>query len=910
MPSPTLQAASDCAPWSREHDRVLQDLNVVASRGISQQEAVVRRERFGPNVLAEFHATPWLTILLRQLRSFVVYLLLVGAALSFMLRDRLEGIAILVVIVINTLIGFVTELRAVRSTEALRELGSTETTVRRDGAVQRVPAQELVPGDIVLFEGGDVVTADIRLLTASRVQVNESLLTGESLPVEKSLDVLPAETVIAERENMLFKGTAVTKGSAEGVVVTTGMQTELGRITALVQKAPNKKTPLEERIDSLGKVMGWLCVGLVTVIGILGFLSGKEAIDVIKTAIALAVATVPEGLPIVATLALARGVLRMARRNALVEQLSAVETLGSTSIILTDKTGTLTENKMKVTNAIVPGHSAKDPTTVGIPLTGEPAETDDDVGRLIVASALCSDASIGTDATGREVQVGDPMEVALLLAARSIGLDQKRVLQDEPRISEEAFDPDIKMMATYHQRGQQTRVIVKGAPEAVFGACVSVRTTEGVQPFDQATLSVWRRENHRVASDGLRMLAIAERLDDTAADDPYRGLTLLGLVALSDPPRADVVEAIEQCHRAGVDVVMVTGDQAPTAEQIASAVGLIRDGHKGHAVTGAELQDLLAGGDAGAAKLRRTHVFARTDPEQKLRLIEFFQGDRETVAMIGDGVNDAPALRRSDIGVAMGKRGTQVAREASDMILQDDRFATIVVAIRQGRIIFRNIRTFVFYLLSCNLSEIITVGLASAINAPLPILPMQILFLNLVTDVFPALALGVGESGPYIMDHPPREKTEALLTRRHWARLLGYGLVMSAAVLAAFAISMLVFEMEVKRAVTVSFLTLMGSQVGHVFNMVSPRSGFFLNEVTRNPWIWGALALCLGLLVSAVYVPILSQVLGTVEPGADGWMLVVTLSLAPVLVGQTLRAISQIRRKYGRQVGLGRGESA
>jgi len=904
-----LPSAPDSRPWSLAHDRVLRDLEVVARDGLSQQEAVLRKERFGPNVLAEFHATPWLTILLRQLRSFVVYLLIAGAALSFVLGDQLEGIAILVVIAINTLIGFVTELRAVRSTEALRELGSTETTVRRAGVVQRVPAQNLVPGDIVLFEGGDVVTADVRLLSASRLQVNESLLTGESVPVEKAIDVLPEDTVIAERNNMLFKGTAVTKGAAESVVAATGMNTELGRITALVQKAPHKKTPLEERIDSLGKVMGWLCVGLVTIIAILGSLSGKEATDVIKTAIALAVATVPEGLPIVATLALARGVLRMARRDALVEQLSAVETLGSTSVILTDKTGTLTENKMKVTHAIVPGRSAQDPTTVDIPLSGGPSETDDDVSRLIVASALCSDASIGTDDTGREVQVGDPMEVALLLAAREIGLDQNRVLQDEPRIFGEAFDPDVKMMATYHRRGERIRVIVKGAPEAVFDACVTVRTTEGLEGFDEATGAVWRRENHRVASDGLRMLAIAERLGETPADDPYRGLTLLGLVALSDPPRADVVQAIEHCHGAGVDVVMVTGDQAPTAEHIAAAVGLIRDDHKGHAVTGGELQALLDGGEEGRAKLRRTHVYARTDPEQKLQLIEFFQGEAETVAMIGDGVNDAPALRRSDIGVAMGKRGTQVAREASDMILQDDRFATIVVAIRQGRIIFRNIRTFVFYLLSCNLSELITVGVASAINAPLPILPMQILFLNLVTDVFPALALGVGESGPYIMDHPPRPKTEALLTRRHWARLLGYGLVMSAAVLAGFGIAMRVFETGPKRAVTVSFLILMGSQIGHVFNMVSPRSGFVFNEVSRNPWIWGAVILCLGLLVAAVYVPILSEVLGTVEPGPQGWMLVITLSLAPVLVGQTLRAITQIRRKYGRQVGLGRGES-
>jgi len=910
MPLPTLQPASDPAPWSVAPDRVLQRLDVGSSEGLTPQQAALRQDRFGPNILAEFHATPWPTILLRQLRSFVVYLLVAGAGLSFALGDRLEGFAIVAVIVINTLIGFVTELRAVRSTEALRELGSTETTVRRGGVVQRVPAQNLVPGDIVLFQGGDVVTADVRLLTISRLEVNESLLTGESVPVEKAIALLPEETVIAERGNMLFKGTAVTKGSAEGVVTATGMNTELGRITALVQKAFSKKTPLEERIDALGRVMGWVCIGLVTIIGIVGSLSGKDGTGVIKTAIALAVATVPEGLPIVATLALARGVLRMARRNALVEQLSAVETLGSTSVILTDKTGTLTENKMQVTGVVVPGRSANDPTEVGMPMSGEPAETDDDVSRLIVASALCSDASIATDESGREIRVGDPMELALLLAAREIGLDPDEVLRDEPRVAGEAFDPDVKMMATYHRRGEQTRVIVKGAPEAVFGACVSVRNKDGEQPFDESILAAWRTENHRLASDGLRMLAIAERLGETQAADPYRGLTLLGLVGLSDPPRADVVQAIEHCHRAGVDVVMVTGDQAPTAEHIAAAVGLIHEGHKGRAVTGAEIEALLHGGEEGAARLRRTHVFARTDPEQKLRLIEFFQDQGETVAMIGDGVNDAPALRRSDIGVAMGKRGTQVAREASDMILQDDRFATIVVAIRQGRTIFRNIRTFVFYLLSCNLSEIITVGVASAINAPLPILPMQILFLNLVTDVFPALALGVGESGPFVMDHPPRPKTEALLTRRHWARLLGYGLVMSGAVLAGFAIAILVFEMDAKRAVTVSFLILMGAQVGHVFNMVSPRSGLISNEVTRNPWVWGAVILCLGLLVAAIYVPILSEVLGTEEPGAKGWILVLALSLAPVLVGQTLRAISQFRRKYGSQVGVRRGATA
>lgn len=898
MPSIMSQAASDTAPWAAIQEQILHDLDVRVDRGLTMREAQARLERFGPNVLADFRATSWLTILWRQLRSFIMFLLVVGAGLSFALGDHLEGVAIVAVIVINAMIGFITELRAVRSTEALRELGSTETTVRRDGVVRRKPAEEIVPGDVVLFEGGDVVTADVRILTASRVGIDESMLTGESVPIEKKTAVLSEDTAVADRNNMLFKGTSVAKGNAEGVVVSTGMDTELGRITALVQTASDRRTPLEERIDALGRVMGGLCIGLVTIVGILGAMSGKDTAEVIKTAIALAVATVPEGLPIVATLALARGVLRMARRNALVEQLSAVETLGSTSVILTDKTGTLTENRMTVTDVVVADDDMR-PTAVAIPTSMEVADLGESVRALVTAAALCTGASVSRDETGREVRVGDPMEVALLVVLDRIGLDRQQLLIDNPRIAEEAFDPNIKMMATFHRYEDEVRVIVKGAPEAVFAVSRFVRGLSRTTPFDARQLESWRAENRRLAAEGLRMLAVAERATGSPSE-PYRDLTLVGLIALSDPPRADVVESIEHCQAAGIDVVMVTGDQGPTAEHIAASVKLIEEDDKGQAVTGMELQALLDGGEAGKERLLSTHVFARTDPEQKLQLLSFYQAQGEVVAMIGDGVNDAPALKQSDIGVAMGKRGTQVAREAADMILQDDHFSTIVVAIRQGRIIFRNIRSFVFYLLSCNLSEIITVGLAAAVNAPLPILPMQILFLNLVTDVFPALALGVGESGPYIMNHAPRPKTESLLTARHWARLVGYGLVMSAAVLAGLGIALLVFEMEVKRAVTVSFLILAGAQLGHVFNMVSPRSGLVFNEVTRNPWIWGAIILCIGLLIAAVYLPVLSEVLDTEEPGKDGWLLVLTLSLAPAVVGQVLRGARQVARRRGR----------
>lgn len=879
--------------WAADGAEVARDLGVEPEVGLSDQEVERRLTQFGPNQLVEHESTSWFKILVRQLRSFVVYLLVAGAALSFVLGDAIEGLAIVAVIAINTTIGFVTELRALRSTEALRRLGGSETTVRRNGAVRRVQADAIVPGDVLLLEGGDSVCADARLFVASRVSVDESTLTGESVPVEKDTNTVIREAVLTDRTNMVYRGTAVTRGAAEAVVVATGMSTELGRIASMVQDVGDTRTPLEERIDGLGRVMGWICVALVLIVGALGVLSGKPSTEMIKTAIALAVATIPEGLPIVATLALARGVLRMAKQHALIEQLAAVETLGSASVILTDKTGTLTENRMQVTQVGVPSGGDRAPLVVALkPSEGAELTAQTGLTSLVEAAAFCTDASIGTDETGKEVLVGDPMELALLRAASNLGLERRALLERRPRIAEEAFDPDVKMMATAHEWEGHVRTFVKGAPEQVLNECRFVDSPTGATPISDETMATWRDTNVRLASEGLRLLAVAYRDSATPPETPYEDLTLLGLVALSDPPRGDVAEAIRHCHEAGVDVVMVTGDQAPTALSIATAVGITSadDG----VLTGSELTAQLDGGER-LDRLARVHVFARTNPAEKLKLLDFYRERGAVTAMIGDGVNDAPSLRRSDIGVAMGKRGTQVAREASDMILQDDRFATIVVAIREGRTIFRNIRSFVFYLLSCNLSEVITIGIAAALNAPLPILPLQILFLNLVTDVFPALALGMGESNDEVMQQPPRPKEEPLLARGHWMRIVGYGATISVGVLASLFISLTVLDARVPRAVTISFLTLAGAQLLHVFNMASLRSGLVFNEVTKNPWIWGATVLCLALLLSAVYVPLLSEVLSTVEPGPDGWALVAGFSCTPLVIGQLGRVIAKAR---------------
>ena len=870
-------------PWAMAADEVASALGVDAAAGLDDSEAANRLASFGRNELRHAQPTPWWRVLAEQFRSLLVVLLLGGAALSFAFSEWVEGGAIVAVILLNATIGFVTEIRAVRSMEGLRELGNVDSTVRRGGALRTIDAEELVPGDTVIVEGGDVITADLRLMQASRLQVDESALTGESVPVSKSVASLPENAELSDRENMLFKGTAVTRGHGEAVVVGTGMQTELGRITELVAEAEESRTPLEERLDKLGRKLAYACLGFVVLVGLVGIATGRDLYFMVQTAIALAVATVPEGLPIVATIALARGMWRMAKRNALIDDLGAVETLGSTNVILTDKTGTLTENQMTVVRIVAAsadGPTEYEVTGGGLETIGEfhagghAVDPHEDVAlrHLLETAALCTDAELQESGAG----VGDPMEVALLVAAAKAGLHRPVLREKWPLEDEEAFDPDLKLMATIHRADEGYLYAVKGAPEAVLEACTGVDDRDG-----------WHALNECLAAEGHRMLAIARKVASSADGVRYEGLSLLGIVALLDPPRTDVLAAIEACRAAGIRVVMVTGDQAPTALHVGRAVGLARPDDT--AIRGQTVHE-AEGDEQAISRVLAATVVARTSPEQKLELIADHQRDGDVVAMIGDGVNDAPALRKADIGVAMGRRGTQVAREAADMVLQDDRFATIVAAIEEGRVIFANIRKFVVYLISCNLSEIIVIGAASLVAAPLPLLPLQILFLNLVTDVFPALALGVGGAYTNVMAHPPREPSESIVTRRLWLKIFGSSLLLAVCVLAGFALALGVLEWDETRAVTLSFLILACGQLAHVFNMAEPDSGRFRNEVTRNRWVWGAVGLCLVLILGGVYVPGIREVLGVRPPDLIDWAIVGGLSLVPVVVGRLLPA--------------------
>ncbi|MFM1832795.1 MAG: hypothetical protein RLZZ461_1111, partial [Planctomycetota bacterium] len=729
-------AASDDPPWSADPSAVLETIACDVASGLTTDEAAARLLRDGPNRLETRGPRPTVRILIDQFRGPVVSILAAAALVSMMLAHWLEAGAIGLVLAVNATIGFIAEWRAIRSMEALRALGRTQVRVRRDGRDLLVDDESLVVGDIVIVEAGDVIAADARILEANKLEADESMLTGESEPVAKSIDPVPAPTSAADRTCMLHRGTTVVRGSGVALVVAVGMNTEVGLVAGLAEAAEDTTTPLERRLQRLGSRLLWLVLAITTITVLIGIARGRGVVEMLEIGVALAVAAIPEGLPIVATVALARGLWRLARHHALVNRLAAVEVLGATGVIIADKTGTLTENRMRLVRlefadgAVDLDAADHEPTSALDSVRIEALET----------MALCNNAALPRDGDSRSDRAGDPLELAMLAAAGDAGIDRPGLLEQFPEKREEPFDPATRRMATVHGRSAPFRVAAKGAAEAIVPACSTIRTTAGDRPFDDAARQAWLDRADALAGDGLRVLAIATGSVATPDAPIDHELVLLALVALRDPPRRDVAAALEHCRHAGLRVVMATGDHPGTARRIARELGILDANAP---------EDAVIEGRGFASTSERTlldaAVFARVDPAQKIEIIRLHQRTGSIVAMTGDGVNDAPALRQADIGVAMGRRGTAVAREAADMVLQDDAFSSIVRAIRHGRVIDQNIRRFVRYLLSCNLSEVAVVLGASAMGLPMPILPLQILYLNLVTDVFPALALGVGE---------------------------------------------------------------------------------------------------------------------------------------------------------------------
>ncbi len=868
-----LAQSAVMAPHARASAEVLAALDVLPERGLDDAAVRARRAVCGSNVLQTHPPATTLSILLHQVTSSVVALLAVAALLSASFGDWTEAAAILVVLVINTAIGFVTELKAERSMEALRAIGSQMQRVRRAGKTLMMRAEDLVPGDILLLEAGDVATADARLTAAANLSVDESALTGESVPVEKSVDPVARNTPVADRRCMLFKGTALTRGSAIGVVTATGMATELGRVAELAANAAPEPSPLTRNLARLSTQLVALTIVIAVFVAVAGIAKGQSAFLMIEAAIALAVAAIPEGLPIVATLVLARGMWRMSESNALIERLSAVETLGATTVILTDKTGTLTENRMTVRRITTPSQDL----TIE---TGGTPQADPIAVRLLEVATLCNDAVIdGPD----QPASGDPLETALLRVARTAGIERPALLIAKPEIARRSFDSDTRLMATVHAAPEGTLVAVKGAPEAVLPLAIRIAGPDGPYLMTEELRAEWRQRTEDMGRSGLRVLAFAERSSSGAEDEPYCDLTFLGLIGLHDPPRREVPAAIASCRQAGIRVVMVTGDHAVTAASIGSEIGITRDAPR-------VIEGRTLGGEGGmdVRRILEADVFARVSPAQKLELVAVYQSAGEVVAMTGDGVNDAPALKKADIGVAMGLRGTEVARQAAAMILRDDSFATIVTAIREGRVIFANIRRFVMYLLACNLGEVMVVGVAVSSGMPLPLYPLQILYLNLVTDVFPAFALAMSEGDEDVLRRPPRNPSEPLIGRSQWIEIALFGAVMTAATLAAMHLTTSWLKLDQSSAITASFLTLALAQLWHVFNMAGTNAGLVRNEVTRNPYVWAAIAICLVLLVAACHVPAMAAVLHLAEPDTRLWTLVAVMSLASMLVGRAV----------------------
>ena len=877
-------------PWSATADDVVDQLDTDPEAGLDGAAAQARLDEHGPNEVERDEGVSTLELLLRQFRDPIVYVLAGVGVAAGALGEVVEAIAVTIALLLQAVIGFATELRAKQSVDALRELGRTTARVVRDGGPVEVDAADLVPGDIVLLEEGDLVPADLRLLEVANLQIAEAALTGESEPLPKQVEPVDPETPLADRASLALRGTKVTTGSGRGIVVATGADTELGTVATLVQQGAEEggDAPIEAQLDQLGKALLIAVAVVGVVVAGAGILVGQPVRTMVETAIALAVAAVPEGLPVVATLALARGVQRMAKRNALVKTLASVETLGSAGVIFTDKTGTLTEGRMEARRLELPGDRTVDLT--------EPGEVDEDVEAALVVASLCGNATINEDGD----DVGDPMELALQRAAERAGIeDRADLLSAAPERWERAFDREVKMMATAHDApdGDGVLVAVKGAPGAVVAAC----TTEiGGGDLDDDAREAWLERNRAMARDGLRVLALARATEERDQDDPYHDLELLGLVGLLDPPRASTKDAVAACHRAGVRVVMVTGDQEETARAIATELGLETQDEDGDGqadvVVGGDLPPADEWDDAMRDRLARASVFARLEPAQKLDLIKLARDRGEIVAMTGDGVNDAPALEAGDIGIAMGDKGTQVARDAADIVLEDDAFESIVDAIREGRTVFENIRRFVVYLLSGNLGEILAVTLAAISGAALPLLPLQILFINLISDVFPAAALGVVEGDDTALDEPPREPGTPILDRARWIETGLWAVLIGGMTLATFAYALGPAGLETEAAVTVSFIAFVLARLVHVFNMRSPRAGVLSNRLLRSGPIWASLAVSAALLLVGIYVPPIASALGVVAPTAQMWTLSLVGGLSVLVIGQVaLSVLGRVR---------------
>ena len=868
---------------SKTREEVLKSLSSNAERGLTSSQVAELQGKFGPNKLSEGKKKTNLQRFLEQFKDVMIIILLLAAAVSFVVAcfghdpmEFFEPALILLIVVLNAVLGVVQESKAEKALDALKNMSAPHARVLRDGAEQVIDASGLVPGDIIRLEAGDFVPADARLLKSAGLKSEESALTGESVPSEKDAEAAVEEKApLGDRDNMVFSGCSVTYGTATAVVTGTGMQTEMGKIAGMLAGEQDTQTPLQQKLSQLGKYLGFVALAACAVIFVVGLINGIHVLEIFMTSVSLAVSAIPEGLPAIVTIVLAIGVQRMVKKNALIRRLPAVETLGSASVICSDKTGTLTQNRMTLTKVWVEGQQGLEAVSEG----------NSQMARyLLTLGALCCDGSVTYGADGKETHIGDPTETAILVAAHKNGLEQEALNGKYPRLGELPFDSDRKLMTSVNQMEGKTVVIVKGAFDVMAARCV------------KGDLEAAREKNDEMSRQALRVLAVGYKVipslpEELTSEALENGLTLLGLVGMIDPPRPEAKAAVATCRKAGIKPVMITGDHVVTASAIAKELGIL--GPEDRAITGAELDAM----DDKTLDENVEHiaVYARVSPENKIRIVKAWQKKGQVVSMTGDGVNDAPALKAADIGCAMGITGTDVAKGAADMTLTDDNFATIVDAVREGRGIYANIKKVVGFLLGTNIGEVLTVFFAMILWHKTPLLSMQLLWINLVTDSLPAISLGMEAVESDVMEHRPKPKDEGIFAHGLGVQVVLQGCMFALLTLIAFVLGER-YGGSLEAGQTMAFFVLSLTQIVQAFNMRSQHSLFQIGPFTNHKLNWAALASLL-LVCLVLFTPVGVAFQLVLLPG---WLYAAALGLilTPLVVMEIAKAIGLVRHRH------------
>ena len=891
--------------YTKSIDKIIQHFQSNLEEGLTEAEAKIRVEMNGENRLPEPKKVSAIRMFFKQFANFMIYILLGATILSLILGDIKDAILIGIVLVINALIGFYQEYKAEKTLASLKKMASPTAKVLRESQIKEIATHKLVTGDIVILEEGDIIPADLRLTESIGLEINEAILTGESVPSQKDAeDIIENKVAVGDQLNMAFMGTVITTGNGHGIVIGTSAATQIGKIAQTLAIPYEKPTPLQRNLNTLGKYIVAAAIVIAVLIFIVGILQGRDFQEQLFTVISLAVAVIPEGLVAVVTVTMAIGVQRMAKRNAIVRSLPAVETLGAVNVICSDKTGTLTEGKMVVTDVWV-GNKSYSVSGTGIKPEGtlyleeqQMQEIPSEVHQALVVASLCNDAVLQQNADGTWGAVGDTTEIALQVLAHKLSVKKEELERRWEFVEGLPFDSDRKRMSViYKNPAKEIVVLTKGAPEEIISVCTKIIDGSEAKPLDENARGNFKKVNIEMAARGLRVLAIATRsmpemMSDIEPETLEKDLTLIGMVGVLDPARPEAKKAVEECRKAGIKVIMITGDHPATAANIAASLGIF-DLKTDKVMTGDELDRFS---EEDLMKLQQfPKVFARVSPENKLMLISVLRKMNYVVAMTGDGVNDAAAIKHSNVGVAMGKEGTDVTRQAADIILSDDNFATIVNAVEEGRRIFTNIRKFIRYLLSCNVSNVLSILFATLLGIPLPFTPIQILWLNLVTDTPPALALGFDGIEKNTMTRPPRDTSKGIFRKADIVFILYHGLLMSLLMLIVFLLEVYVANAPLEKARTMAFAMLVLVQLTQAFNAKSTESTLFRRDIFSNRGLVVGVGISAMLLVVGIYFPVLSGVFEQVSLSIFDWFKLLMGILAFVMLSELFKLL---KRKY------------